>query len=244
MKLYENITIGNFLFALGYSLRDKQDKGLLAGSINLLQQTPADQLLGDVLLKFTGVVRLIEFKAEGAKLAKERGRHAALEIAAKKLDFEAISREVHWSIETKATEQTLGLRTVPYLDAFPRPRGPKLQRLEDFINTLAQDIASQNVRYTGEQVNAYLAWVRKTQGTGEVGSGGLLLMAEPGGLLRFAPLADLFDLNLEHGMWIKERQHRLERELNFARQREHEREQKQRQKLTRKIDIDGPEFGA
>lgn len=191
MKLYENITIGNFLFALGYSLRDKQGRNLLAGSINLLQQAPADQLLGDVLLKFTGVVRLIEFKAEGASLSKEKARHTALSIAIQEQQLEAISREVHWSIETKATEKTLGLRVVPYLDAFPRPREPKVKLLEDFISTLAADITTQNTAYTGDQINEYLSWVRRTQGKGEVGTGGLLLLAEPGGLLRFAPLTDL-----------------------------------------------------
>lgn len=226
MKLYENITIGNFLFALGYSLREKQGRNLLAGSINLLQQTPADQLLGDVLLKFTGVVRLIEFKAEGARLFKEKARHTALSIAVQERQLEAISREVHWSIETKATEKTLGLRVVPYLDAFPRPREPKVKLLEEFISTLASDIATQNTAYTGAQINEYLSWVRRTQGTGEVGTGGLLLLAEPGGLLRFAPLTDLLDLNLEHSLWIKERQVRLEKELELLRMREEERQRK------------------
>lgn len=226
MKLYENITIGNFLFALGYSLRDRQGRYLLAGSINLLQQTPADQLLGDVLLKFKGVARLIEFKAEGAKLTKEKGRHAALYAAIKETQLEPISREVHWSIETKATENTLGLRVVPYLDAFPRPKVTKIELLEKFIHTLAEDIVSQNVIYTGEQINEYFRWVRNTQGTGEVGSGGLLLLAEPGGLLRFAPLTDLLELNIEHSQWIKERQVKLEKDLEYVRQKEKERKHK------------------
>ncbi|MDP6008078.1 hypothetical protein ACLHT5_11360 [Pseudomonas aeruginosa] len=66
MKLYENITIGNFLFALGYAIRDLQQgsKSAAVGSVNLLQQTPADRLLADVLLNFGGVARLLEFKAE------------------------------------------------------------------------------------------------------------------------------------------------------------------------------------
>lgn len=94
MKLYENITIGNFLFSLGYSIRDKQrDSGMgAAGSVNLLQQTPADQLLGDVLVKFSGVVRLLEFKAEGADLRKERGKHAGLKKIIDDLGLAEISR--------------------------------------------------------------------------------------------------------------------------------------------------------
>jgi len=43
MKFYEKITIGNFHFALGYSIRDKQPRRQLTASINLLQKTPADE---------------------------------------------------------------------------------------------------------------------------------------------------------------------------------------------------------
>ncbi|WP_405118081.1 hypothetical protein [Pseudomonas leptonychotis] len=135
MKLYENITIGNFLFALGYAIRDfQQDSKCTAlGSINLLQQTPADQLLADVLLNFGGVARLLEFKAEGADLRKERGKHAGLKAAIEKKQLNDISREVHWYVETKSTEDSLGLLTVPYLDAFPRERA-RVGRLQDSFN--------------------------------------------------------------------------------------------------------------
>lgn len=122
MKLYENITIGNFLFALGYAIRDLQQgsKSAAVGSVNLFQQTPADRLLADVLLNFGGVARLLEFKAEGARLDKELGKHAGLKQVIEDQGLSEISREVHWYVETKATEDSLGLLSVPYLDAFPR----------------------------------------------------------------------------------------------------------------------------
>jgi histidine ammonia-lyase len=48
MKLYENITIGNFLFALGYLIRDKQPRRHLAGSYPYsLQRQP--QVMGACL---------------------------------------------------------------------------------------------------------------------------------------------------------------------------------------------------
>lgn len=95
MKLYENITIGNFLFSLGYSIRDKQGPGdAAAGSINLLHQTPADQLLGDVLVNFSGVVRLCELKAQGASLKEEKGKHAVFKRVIEDIGFTEISREV------------------------------------------------------------------------------------------------------------------------------------------------------
>lgn len=64
MKLYENIVIGNFLYGLGFAVRARaHSTGLVVPSVvNLLQQTPADKELADVLLEFPGVVRLIEFK--------------------------------------------------------------------------------------------------------------------------------------------------------------------------------------
>ena len=66
MKLYENVIIGNFLYGLGLDIGIKigLDNGTetLPSIINLLQQTPADKELGDMLLEFPGVVRVLEFK--------------------------------------------------------------------------------------------------------------------------------------------------------------------------------------
>lgn len=222
MKLYENITIGNFLFSLGYAIRDQQKGNKVMGSINLLQQTPADQLLGDVLLKFTGVVRLLEFKAEGADLSKERGKHQGLKKVIEDRNLAEISREVHWYVETKATENTLGLRSIPYLDAFPRDRAPKVGRLEDLVLSTASAVAEQRMGYTGARINEYLLCVKTASGKAASGSGGLLLLAEPGGLLRFAPLEDMLELNMEHREWVVERTSQVQRshELQLERIRE------------------------
>lgn len=70
MKLYENIVIGNFLYGLGYSVGTKKGGNEVFSVVNLLQQTPADKELGDVLLEFPGVVKLIEFKNKAGSLKK------------------------------------------------------------------------------------------------------------------------------------------------------------------------------
>ncbi|RRU75157.1 hypothetical protein EGJ05_10060 [Stutzerimonas xanthomarina] len=206
MKLYENITIGNFLFALGYAIRDFQQGSKCAalGSINLLQQTPADQLLADVLLNFGGVARLLEFKAEGADLRKERGKHAGLMAAIEQKQLTDISREVHWYVETKSTEDSLGLLTVPYLDAFPRNRA-RVGRLQDLVQSTAEAIAFQRSNFTAKQIRDYLLTVKTVNGSEASGSGGLLLLAEPGGVLKFAPLEDMLELNMTLRAWAKER---------------------------------------
>ena len=210
MKVYENIIIGNFLFALGWAIRDKKTAGPLGCAINLLQQTPADKLLGDLLVGFEGVVRLIEFKREGARMSKEMGRHSLLAKSVVGTNMEAISREVHWYIETAATDDALKTRIVPYLDAFPSIT--KDQQLEDFIENLASQAVSQHATHTKEQIREYLSWVRLTQGDGAVGSGGLLLVVEPNGTLRYAPMRDLMDLNLEHQMWLAQEHHLAQQE--------------------------------
>lgn len=117
MKLYENIVIGNFLYGLGFAVRARRPSGVSASAINLLQQTPADTLLGDLLLEFPGVVRLIEFKAEDNRESKELSRHRKLSAAlAGNIELQAISRDVHWYVETAASaEHGVTARIVPYL---------------------------------------------------------------------------------------------------------------------------------
>jgi hypothetical protein len=239
MKLYENITIGNFLFSLGYSIRDKQ-QGVgvaAAGSVNLLQQTPADQLLGDVLLRFSGVVRLLEFKAEGADLRKERGKHAGLKKIIEDMGLSEISREVHWYVETKATTETLGLLTVPYLDAFPRDHHPRSGRLENLVQSTAQAITTRQSSFTGAQINQYLLAIKTVSGKAASGSGGLLLLAEPGGLLKFAPLEDMLELNMTHREWVIERIAHTERSHERLLQKEQEKELAKQMKLDRGMSL-------
>ena len=228
MKLYENITIGNFLFALGYSIRDHQQgsKPATVGSVNLLQQTPADQLLGDVLLSFGGVARLIEFKAEGADLRKERGKHAGLKKIIEDEGLYEISRDVHWYVETKATTNTLGLLTIPYLDAFPRDRKPSTDRLEDLVQSTAEAIATQRASFTGAQIRRYLLAIKTVSGKTTSGSGGLLLLAEPGGVLKFAPLEDILELNMAHREWVNARIAHTERSHKLMLQKMQEKELK------------------
>lgn len=58
VKLYENVVIGNFLDGLGVSIGGRLKTECLPGAVSLLQQTPEDEALGDVLLDFPGTLRL------------------------------------------------------------------------------------------------------------------------------------------------------------------------------------------
>lgn len=222
MKLYENIVIGNFLFALGFSIRAKQIRKSFGATINLLQQTPSDKILSDVLLDFGGTVRLIEFKTSDNRSTKEKGRHRALQAGMVGTGLEAISREVHWFIETAPTENTLVARIVPYVDAFPR--GTRDQKLEPFIDALATEIVTPAALFTAPEVKTYLDWVTATLGGGVVGTGGLLFCARADGSFFYATLFDLLELRLEHRQWVAHCRDRHEREMKHQLAKENKKE--------------------
>ena len=85
--------------------------------------------------------------------------------------------------------------------------------------------------HSKEDVKEYLKLVRLTMGSGAVGSGGLLLIAEPEGGLVFAPMLDLMELDMQHGHWLR---HRYNPEQVLNQKLEHEFKPKRHQ------EYDGP----
>jgi len=240
MKLYENIVIGNFLYALGFAVRARLQAGVTGCAINLLQQTPADKLLGDLLLEFPGAVRLIEFKAQGNRSSKERARFEGLRAALQaRRELVPISRAIHWYIETAPSQVGMDARISPYLDAYPRK--PMEHRLEAFIESFADEVTGQRVSINKGNAAEYLKLVRLTQGGGEVASGGLLLVADEHGTVHYAPLRDMLELRLEHRNWLELHQQRAmietRLELEIAERREKSRSRH------RDRDREGPEMG-
>jgi len=116
-------------------------------------------------------------------------------------------------------------RIVPYLDAFPR-LPEKTDSLDVFIGHIAQEVASGHTREQADDERTYLRWIKVTSGEGEVGTGGLVMVADKNGSLHYAPLNDLFELQLTHRDWIALHQARLERALTLQhepkRQRQHD----------------------
>lgn len=218
MKLYENVVIGNFLFALGFAMRAQQPSGKTVSVVNLLQQTPADTQLGDLLLRFPGVMRLIEFKAEGNRSSKESVRHTVLMNALKDEPLlKEVSREVHWFVEVSAPKDSdVVAHAVPYLDAFPRG-AKKLGSFEGLIHGLAEDAARGASAETEEAQAAYLQWFKMLQGDGVIGTGGLLLVADTDGSMHYAQLMDFLELRMEHRQWVEFHEKRLQRELTHQR---------------------------
>lgn len=211
MKIYENLVIGNFLYALGISIGKATAEKTQFSVINLLQQTPDDKLLGDLLIEYPGVVKLIEFKNKKSNLKKEKDRIDQLTISLdNNQEMHTTSKKVHWYIETSPFEEKCFNRIVPYLDAFK----PALSTLtiESFIKHITQEVVDQIATNENKSVKNYLQIVaacqgthkRRDEGSGDMstGSGGLILCVHANGLA-FVQYTNILQLQLQHKQFVR-----------------------------------------
>ncbi|MGF1878208.1 hypothetical protein L4D77_23295 [Photobacterium frigidiphilum] len=225
MKLYENVVIGNFLYGLGYSIGISSSERNQLSVINLLQQTPADKELGDMLLEFPGVVRLIEFKNSASSLKKEKKRCDQLTVAIGENDaFKKISREIHWYVETKPFEELCLNNIKPYLDAFSKI--PSAHTIESLITEITNSVISPKSTISPIELEAYLALVSKCQGSGSVGTGGLIVSVSKKGI-RYVQFADIMELRLQHKDYVM----KVEKEFNSIMDKKLEKELKKERAL-------------
>ncbi|MBK0127426.1 hypothetical protein IAE30_27145 [Pantoea sp. S61] len=227
MKLYENVVIGNFLYGLGISVGAQLGGNVLPGSVNLLQQTPEDKALGDVLLSFPGTLRLIEFKSASSRSGKEEARFRKLShtLTCNKA-LTPLSHRIHWYVETKPDAQA-GVKTYfsSYLSALSLPaRQAEPLNLERFIAQTTRSIFSAQDD-DPEAVGNYLKLVRWCQGVDEEsGAGALIVVCDGKGNLRYAELKNIMELSMTHEKWLEYRQDtERQTELNIAQTFEHDR---------------------
>lgn len=210
MKLYENVVIGNFLYGLGVSVGARLGGNVIPASVNLLQQTPEDKALGDVLLSFPGALRLIEFKNADNKSDKEEIRFRKLSYALESREgLREISHRVHWYVETTPDVQS-GVKTFfsSYLSALSqldRQREPL--NLERFIAQTSRSIFSaQTDSEDPEAVSDYLKLIRWCQDVDDKSSAGaLIVVCDGSGNLHYAELKNIMELSMTHEKWLEYR---------------------------------------
>lgn len=221
MKLYENVAIGNFLYGLGFAVGHRVEGNDFPTIINLLQQTPDDPLLGDVLLQAPGLLRIFEFKEHKNSNPKEKNRHTKLaESLANNAALSKVSRAVHWFIETAPSEKTFVSRIVPYLDAFPKTK--TRSDFASFINETADAVIAGNDSVTPDDMAAYLAHLLFLQEAESIGSGGLIVKMSTTGEIAYCELTSILELSLSRRTVIELRQEQmleqhLEHELTLER---------------------------
>jgi len=242
MEPYENIVIGNFLYSFGLAIGQVSTADVRPMCINLLQQTPIDRALGDLMFANAGVTRLLEFKRSKNDSEKEATKRVILSrTLVDDAYMQAISREIHWYIETSEEAASLVSRVVPYLDfADKRVVGTTIEK---FTNAAALDAVSKEIdAKTRAAYEEYINLVAVSHGGLQGASGGLIVNYTKEHGIRYVPVADIRDLLLNH---------RLVREVYFERMQakdiEQRRENAVRAKargisLTREMERDGPSF--
>lgn len=212
MEPYENIVIGNFLYSLGLMVGQGSTEKIHSMCVNLMQQTPLDKPLGDVMVANKGVTRLIEFKRSEHDPTKEETKR---QILCRELDGNEhmleVSREIHWYIETSEDRQNLVSRVVPYIDFYNKSIfGPTV---EHFTASIALDATSKIIDDdTQADYKKYLAAVAAAHGGFQGASGGIVINLSKESGLRYFLISDIRDLLLND---------RLVREAYFKRIKQH-----------------------
>lgn len=208
MKLYENVVIGNYLYGLGVAVgvRLEAEKTDFPSIVSLLQQTPDDTAIGDVLITAPGALRVLEFKREENSDSKEEERFDRLCKVLTKYPsrMSAVSREVHWYIETKPIKNRFDDRVVPYLEAFPRPKTFTTgSDLANFVERTAQSIVGGLPGHTEAEAANYLGLLASIHKHGRIGSGGLLFKISSDGSIHYAELVSILDLIVEKKILLR-----------------------------------------
>ena len=172
-------------------------------SVNLLQQTPLDKVLGDVLVSNPRVLRLIEFKRLANDSDKEETKLESLASALSRREhLKQVSRKIHWYAESEMRESLFRTRVIPYLDhreAELDAAGRTLD-LAAFIDTIADDALHSPAVSSEEEgiYKEYLYVVCHCQGGVSTSSGGLLLQVTADNKLHYVAISDLRHLLLKY----------------------------------------------
>lgn len=197
MDIYENVIIGNFLFGLGAALGAKAAKGETPPlAINLLQQTPADKTVGDVLIQGSRAFRILEFKRAANKSGKEISKKRVLDAALRAKGNEVwhgLSRKVHWYIESQYAGEALSIKIFPYLDLEDPPEAKVSLRalIRDIADEVCEGGESLSSLYSGYM--KILALCAKSQSGG---SGALVVSVDSQGQILYAAVDNILELGL------------------------------------------------
>jgi hypothetical protein len=238
-EAYENVFIGNFLYGFGLAMGAHPAGKAVPAAINLVQQTPLDPKLGDLLIEVPGTIRLFEFKRSGNSAdSKEKCKATNLRIAVGAYPhLVPLSRNVHWLVRSLRVEEgaDADMEVAPYLDMHD-PALFTTSSLSALIKSLVAEVVSPGThRWSPAQMTEYLALVGKFQGSGSASGGGFLIHVDDKGCLRYAALNDMLELGLQQSKYIEKHNRMVvehARQLELSRQRELQRQ--------RGLERDGP----
>lgn len=220
---HENVTIGNFIYSLGmlvgYFSKQKETSCTMA-CINLIQQTPNDAKIGDVLASFPGAVRILEFKRSTNPPKKEQAKVRYLkQFLSRETHLTQVSHGIHWYAETLApNNKNLDIRARPYLMLESKGCNEELSLL-DFTANFAREIVAQKVAFPMTLVQEYLESLPKLQDqtSKSTSAGGLVVCMDKEKGIRYMPIRDFRELSLTFGEIRADyhRQFELQQQMNL-----------------------------
>lgn len=223
IDIYENIFIGNFIYVLGVQMGIAlcQHEKQFTSCINLLQQTPVDQCLADMLATFSGVSFLIEFKRENNRSLKELEKLKILRRGIKNNnEMIATSHAAHWFIQIKAPNNgNFETKVVPYLDLDQLSNLAETKLFECFIKEIVTKVFNFkenkeviNIGVTAEKMSTYIKFLCKIYSkSGLKKPGGLIITLSLNGELTYVAVNDITQMLNKHKNVVREYQQMLNR---------------------------------
>ncbi len=180
---YENVYLGNFIFALGFQAA-KTRKGLGDKAVQLVQQTPDENKLNDLFVNWSGKSFIFEFKRNKAKISTE------LEKEAKRLLNDALNspeneRELYLS--KKSHFLGFGLKDnlhFTYYSAIHEEIN-NIAPLDKFCSLILDDKKDVGINY--EELVEYLAFIGNVTKSSSDGCGGFVLNMADDGSVNMVP---------------------------------------------------------
>lgn len=201
---YENVVIGHFLISVGVRMGlDNHDGNVPWVCSNLLQQTPLDTRLGDVLVFNSSFFRVIEFKRASNDAAKEHQKLESLSVALgvpKLKPLTDVSRRIHWYVQSDTRSGSLQTWVVPYLDFGTLDADGDLHCMDlaAFVEDTARQASNRQMLSNDdvEQCRRYLDVVYHSYASraGTSGSSGALIFQATAGGLQNLVLPDLLEV--------------------------------------------------
>ncbi|WP_299574638.1 hypothetical protein [uncultured Shewanella sp.] len=180
---YENVYLGNFIFALGYQAA-QTNKGVSNKAVQLVQQTPDEEILNDLFINWGGKNFIFEFKRNVKKVSTELDKPAKVKLnkalnSPSNILFSNLSEKAHF-LGFGFDE---GIGFIPYMN-IEKPI-EKCFFLNSFCELLLD--ANNGLGLTYDEFSQYLNFIRESTSSTTEGCGGFVFNVSEDGSLNMVP---------------------------------------------------------
>lgn len=194
---YENLLIGDFIYSLGYASCQMK---VINNKVDLLQQTPADSTVGDLIGRIGGMNFIMEFK-RNRQLLKSETKKAFKDFLLKdnlSSELLVVSAKSHFI----AFWENMELSVSPYLYLNPKYS-------TNFPEPFSQDVffkmlIGQKVGADKDEIRTYLTFLEKNTKPTNTSSSGVLVNYLEGRKPLVIDMSDGFGLDKKIEMEIEE----------------------------------------